>query len=216
MTSKLNYSNTEKQLSKASESAVQAKNQLAELMDGSLGFAWSPIAERWNLLAKYAYLYDLAPISQVSSNGSEFDQKSHILSVEGVYELNKNWELGAKLAKRQTSIRLERGQGDWFTNNATYAAAQLRYKVSGRFTGKKNANPLDKDALTTGWALMAEYRMLKTEKDGVKKGVLVAVEKEITKNIRLGVGYNFTDFSADLSQLSYKSKGYFINLVTHF
>lgn len=216
MTSKLNYSNTEKQLSKARESAVNAKNQLAELMDGSLGFAWSPIAERWNLLAKYAYLYDLAPISQVSSNGSEFDQKSHILSVEGIYELNKNWYLGAKLAKRQTSIRLERGQGDWFTNNATYAAAQVRYKVSGRLTGKKNANPLDKDALTTGWALMAEYRMLKTEKDGVKKGVLVAVEKEITKNIRLGVGYNFTDFSADLSQLSYKSKGYFINLVTHF
>ena len=185
-------------------------------MDGNLGFAWSPIAQRWNVLAKYAYLYDLAPAGQMSSNGSEYDQKTHILSVEGVYELNKNWELGGKVARRQTSIRIDRGQGEWFTNDATYAAAQLRYKISGRFVNRKNAKPLDMDALTTGWALMAEYRALKTEKDGVKKGFLCGIEKEITKNIRLGVGYNFTDFSADLSQQSYKSKGYFINLVTHF
>jgi hypothetical protein len=214
--SKLNYSNSEKQVLQNNANSQNAKQQLAELMDGNLGFAWSPIAQRWNVLAKYAYLYDLAPAGQMSSNGSEYDQKTHILSAEGVYELNKNWELGGKVARRQTSIRMDRGQGEWFTNDATYAAAQLRYKISGRFVTRKNAKPMDMDALTTGWALMAEYRMLKTEKDGVKKGFLVGVEKEITKNIRLGVGYNFTDFSADLTQQSYKSKGYFINLVTHF
>lgn len=214
VTSKLNYSRTE--LQNNSSQSADSNKQVAQLMDGNVGFAWSPIAERWNMLAKYAYLHDLAPISQVSSNGSEFDQKSHILSIEGVYELNKNWELGAKLAKRQTSIRLERGQGDWFTNDASYAAAQIRYKMSGRFTGNKITQALNSDALKSGWALMAEYRALKTEKDGVKKGFLVGLEKEITKNIRVGMGYNFTDFSADLSQLSYKSKGYFINLVTHF
>lgn len=214
--SKLNYSNTERQSLKTSRQATNGKEQVAELMDGSLGFAWSPIAERWNLLAKYAYLSDMAPLGQVSSNGSEYDQKTHILSVEGVYEINKNWDMAAKLAKRQTSMRLERGQGQWFTNDATYAAAQLRYKISSRFVKRKDAQPLDKDALTTGWALMAEYRMLKTEKDGVKKGWLYGIEKEITKNVRLGIGYNMTDFSADLTQQSYKSKGYFINLVTHF
>lgn len=214
--SKLNYSNSEKQVLPNNSNSQNSKQQLAELMDGNLGFAWSPIAQRWNVLAKYAYLYDLAPAGQMSSNGSDYDQKTHILSAEGVYELNKNWELGGKIARRQTSIRLERGQGEWFTNDATYAAAQLRYKISGRFVNRKNANPLDMDALTTGWAIMAEYRMLKTEKDGVKKGFLCGIEKEITKNMRVGVGYNFTDFSADLTQQSYKSKGYFINLVTHF
>ena len=33
---------------------------------------------------------------------------------------------------------------------------------------------------------------------------------------RLGQGYDFTDFSADLSQLSYKSHGWFFNVVGRF
>lgn len=207
--SKLNYSLTE------SKNSLE-NSQQAKLIDSGVGFAWSPVNERWNLLSKYSYFYDLAPLGQVSSNGSEYDQKSHILSIEGTYILNKNWELGAKIAKRQTAIRLERGVGDWFTNNATYAAAQLRFKISRPLSLDTVQSPSELESLTTGWSVLTEYRSLKTEKDGVKSGFLIGVDKELTKNLRLGVGYNFTNFSADLTQLSYRSKGYFINLVSKF
>jgi hypothetical protein len=33
------------------------------------------------------------------------------------------------------------------------------------------------------------------------------------KNIKLGVGFNFTDFSDNLTDLDYNSRGVFVNLV---
>lgn len=206
---------------KMNYSLTESKNNIAnikqaKLIDSGVGFSWSPVNERWSLISKYSYFYDLAPLGQVSNNGSDYDQKSHILSLEGTYVLNKNWEIGAKIAKRQTSIRIERGVGDWFTNNATYAAAQIRFKISRNFNLDNIQSSSNLDTLTTGWSFLSEYRSLNTEKDGVKSGFLIGVDKEVTKNVRIGMGYNFTNFSADLTQLSYKSKGYFINIVSKF
>ena len=44
----------------------------------------------------------------------------------------------------------------------------------------------------------------------------ISIEKDINQYQKISVGYNFTDFSSDLSQLSYKSKGFFINFVGRF
>jgi hypothetical protein len=46
--------------------------------------------------------------------------------------------------------------------------------------------------------------------------MIVAVHKEISDNLRVGVGYNFTDFDDDLTSRNYDSKGWFINIVGKF
>jgi outer membrane protein W len=209
---KVNYSITNK-----TNSNLTGKVKEAKLVDSNVGFAYRPLAGKWNVLAKYGYFYDLAPTGQISSNGSEFDQESHIVSIEGNYQVNPKLELAAKVAQRQTAMRLERGTGEWFRNNATYAAAQARLKLPSWLNQNNEGNKAENNNdMWTGWGITAEYRMLKTEKDGVKKGALVGIDKDINANMRLGVGYNFTDFSADLTQLSYKTKGFYFNLIGRF
>ena len=43
--------------------------------------------------------------------------------------------------------------------------------------------------------------------------MLVAIYHHIGKDLKVGVGYNFTDFSDDLTDLRYKHRGIFINFV---
>jgi hypothetical protein len=42
---------------------------------------------------------------------------------------------------------------------------------------------------------------------------LIGVDRDINKNFRIGVGYNFTDFSDDLTDFDYDHKGWFLNIV---
>lgn len=205
---KLNYALTESRSTQAGIDDLQD----AKLVDASLGLAWRPTQGRLNLLAKAQYLYDLAPVGQINLLSSQVDQQSQILSAEATYELNPNWELAGKLARRNTYTRLERGVGDWFSNDANYAAAQVRWHFGDRGVDAQG----QVQDLWHGWSAMAEYRMLDVERDGLKQGALISLDKDLGKNLRFGVGYNFTDFSSDLSQLKYKSDGWFINLVGRF
>jgi hypothetical protein len=47
-------------------------------------------------------------------------------------------------------------------------------------------------------------------------GFLVGVYRHINDNFKIGVGYNFTDFSDNLTDLSYSSYGWFINAIASF
>jgi hypothetical protein len=49
--------------------------------------------------------------------------------------------------------------------------------------------------------------------DERRSGALVTVYRYFGKNFKVGVGYNFTDFSDDLTDLSYDHHGLFFNLV---
>jgi hypothetical protein len=46
-----------------------------------------------------------------------------------------------------------------------------------------------------------------------RRGALAAIYRYIGKNLKVGVGYNFTDFSDDLTDLGYDHQGVFINLI---
>ena len=46
-----------------------------------------------------------------------------------------------------------------------------------------------------------------------RDGVLVAIYSQASNNIKVGVGYNFSNFSDDLTDLSYRHQGLFINLI---
>jgi hypothetical protein len=67
------------------------------------------------------------------------------------------------------------------------------------------------------WDFLIEGRMLEvSEADDKRSGMLVAIHRHIGQHFKVGVGYNFTDFSDDLTDLNYDSKGWFINLVGKF
>ena len=61
---------------------------------------------------------------------------------------------------------------------------------------------------------MLEVRALELpDLDERRSGALVAVYRYVGRNFKVGVGYNFTDFSEDLTDLSYDHQGVFLNMI---
>ena len=50
------------------------------------------------------------------------------------------------------------------------------------------------------------------ENDSQRAGWLVGVDRHLGDNFRLGLGYNFTSFSDNLTVLDYDQKGWFLNV----
>ena len=165
----------------------------ARFAEANVGVAWRPHdGQRWALLARYTYLQDLATLGQLG--GAQVDQKSHVLSAEGIYKHDQRWEYVLKLARREGEVRLERGQGPWLDSATTFIAGQVRYDI------------------WNAWHGLAEYRILDVDKGGRRSGALVALERDIGPNLRIGGGYNFTDFSDDLTDFDYRQRGWFFSL----
>ncbi|MCI2285856.1 hypothetical protein L3081_23810 [Colwellia sp. MSW7] len=64
------------------------------------------------------------------------------------------------------------------------------------------------------WDFLIEGRMLdvKAAQDN-RKGFLTAIHRHFGQNLKVGIGYNFTDFNDDLTDLNYDAKGWFLNIV---
>ena len=169
----------------------------AKFIEGNFGFAYRPWnSQRWGLFGRYTYLYDLSTLDQWG--GAQYDQRTQVLSMEGVYKPGPRWEYAAKLARREGEARLGRGEGEWFDSAATFASAQARYE------------------LVTQWHALAEYRWLAVKDGGDKQGLLLGVDRDVGRNFRIGVGYNFTEFSDDLTDFDYDHKGWFINMTGRY
>ena len=182
---RFNYADTEDEINAAAG---------ARFIEGSVGFAYRPWnSDRWGVFGRYSYLYDLATLGQVG--GADYDQKTQVLSLEGVHRIGHAWEVAGKLARREGQVRYGRGTGAWFDSATTFAAAQLRYDLPRQ------------------WHALAEYRWLDVDEGGTRSGWLVGIDRDITRNLRLGVGYNFTEFSDDLTDFDYDHRGWFINFV---
>ena len=52
--------------------------------------------------------------------------------------------------------------------------------------------------------------------DDARSGALLAIYRHIGEHGKIGVGYNFTDFSDDLTDLSYRSRGLFLNVLATY
>lgn len=63
------------------------------------------------------------------------------------------------------------------------------------------------------WHALGEYRWLDVKDGGTQSGYLIGLDRDIGTNFRLGVGYNFTEFSDDLTNFDYDHKGWFLNMV---
>ena len=64
----------------------------------------------------------------------------------------------------------------------------------------------------------AAYRFLSNERvDEAQIRGGRRLDRDLSKNLRVGVGYNFTDFKGDLTRVDdYRNRGWFLNLVGYY
>ena len=64
------------------------------------------------------------------------------------------------------------------------------------------------------WDALVEARMLDLpDAQDSKSGALLTLYRHLGNHVKLGIGYNFSDFSDDLTQMDYRHQGLFINLI---
>ncbi|HSC06542.1 MAG TPA: hypothetical protein VLD59_06930, partial [Steroidobacteraceae bacterium] len=164
-----------------------------------IGYAYRPVLhDRFNALAKYTFFYNVPTTDQVTPQGeaAQFIQKSHIGSVDLTYDLSDNWSIGAKYAYRIGLVSLEREQPQFFDNKAQLMIVRVDWRLG------------------ENWEGLAEGRMLDLlDLNEQRAGALVGLYRYLGEHIKAGVGYNFTDFSEDLTDLSFTHQGVFINVI---
>jgi len=187
---KLNYSDTE-----SSEGSFYD----GEFKEYIVGYGYRPIRnDRWNTLFKYTYFFNVPSSSQVLTDGQTSDllQKSNIYSIDTIYDLSRRWSIGGKYAFRLGELAQDRVNPEFFESRASLYVLRLDWHFVHR------------------WDALMEYRLLDLpDAEDRREGSLLGIYRHIGKNIKFGVGYNFTDFSDDLTDLDYDSQGFFINLV---
>ena len=182
----------------------ESKSSLGEFYDGTyteavLGYGYRPVSnDRLNVLVKYTYFYNLPSAGQVlvSNTAASFIQKSHIFSADTIYDLNRTWSVGGKYAHKVGQVSQDRVNPVFFESTADLYVARVDWHLIHQ------------------WDLTVEGRMLSIpEAQDVRSGALVGLYRHLSSSVKLGVGWNFTDFSDDLTNLSYTYRGVFINLV---
>ena len=179
-------------------------SSLGELFGGGyteavVGYAYRPVKhDRLSALAKYTYFYNMPTTDQLGAQGApaEFLQKSHIVAFDLTFDLTAAWSLGGKYAYRLGQVSLDRAQPTYFDNAAQLAVLRADWRFR------------------TNWESLGELRVLDLpDLEQRRAGALLAVYRYIGKHLKVGAGYNFTDFSDDLTDLGYDHQGAFVNLV---
>lgn len=182
----------------------QSDSSQGEFFDGEFveavaGYGYRPVDhDRWNALFKYTYFFNLpAPEQEIADGaGSDFIQKSHILSADVIHELSREWSIGGKFAFRQGELALSREDPEFFRSRARLGVVRADWHVVKR------------------WDLVLEGRRLDLiDAEDTRDGMLVGAYRHFGDHVKIGVGYNFTDFSDDLTDHSFDSQGAFLNIV---
>jgi flagellar motor protein MotB len=181
-----------------------SESSLGEFYDGGyteavVGYAYRPVRhDRLSGLARYTYFYNVPTTDQVGLEGTavEFLQKSHIAALDLTYDLTTDWSVGGKYAYRLGQVSLDRVQQQFFDS----AAQLVVLRADWRFR--------------KGWESVVEGRLLDLpDVDQRRGGALVGIYRYVGKNLKVGAGYNFTDFSDDLTDMSYRHQGAFVNVI---
>ncbi len=166
-----------------------------------LASAYRPVDnDRWNTLFKYTMLNNVPTAGQVAPSGLDADyaQRSQVFSVDTIYDLFPWLSVGGKYAFRIGELQMPAG-GDWFSSRADLWILRADFH------------------LVKEWDALVELRNLRaTEAQDSKAGALVGLYRHFDKGIKAGVGYNFTDYSDDLTDLSYRSRGFFVNVLATY
>jgi hypothetical protein len=185
----------------------RSDSSLGSFYDGNYiefvtGAAFRPVKhDRLNMLFKYTYLENVPSPGQLTPTNitADYSQRSHVLNVDAIYDLLKWLSVGAKYGMRLGELIANKTDGEWYSSMADLIVLRLDLR------------------LIREWDGIIEARRLKVyEADDERTGFLVAVYRHITDNFKIGVGYNFTNFSDNLTDLSYRSQGWFINAIASF
>jgi hypothetical protein len=181
----------------------ESASSLGAFYDGGyteavLGYAFRPVRhDRLNALIKYTYLYNVPTTDQITlrNTATEYIQKSHVAAFDLTYDLTSRWSLGGKYAHRLGLLSLDRANPEFFDN-----AANL-YVLRTDFRFKQD------------WEALVEGRLLDMpDLDDRRSGAVAVVSRYLGDHLKVGMGYNFTDFSDDLTDLSFDHRGVFVNL----
>ena len=179
-------------------------SSLGQFYDGGyteavLGLAYRPVLhDRLHALAKYTYLYNVPTADQVYQQNIPIEviQKSHVVSMDVTYDLTKSFSLGGKYAYRLGQVSLDRENRDFFANDAHL------FILRGDWRFLKN------------WETSVEGRTLGLpDLNERRSGAVFTIYRYLGDHFKVGVGYNLTDYSEDLTDLSYDHHGLFFNLV---
>lgn len=178
-------------------------NNPATFLELSNGIAYRPIChDKLNLLARYTYLRDLGTGAQYNTgyyDNYQFDQAAHIVATDIAYDVNRYFGIVEKLAFKRSIVNTASNTG--VAGNTFLSANRINFHV------------------TRKWDFAVEYRILwqSASLDTLKHGALVEIDREFYEYVRLGVGYNFTDFSDDLRDTnSFHSQGPFVRMTGKF
>jgi uncharacterized repeat protein (TIGR01451 family) len=160
----------------------------------SLGVAYRPVAADWiNFLARYTQVRNLPTLGQSPTLRDE--REDRVLSFQTVVDLHRRLSLTEKYALR-----------DRVLDQAALADLESRMKL---WINRFNYH------LSDTWDAALEYRTLVQELSGdsAADGFLLEVNRLFFQHLRLGVGYNFTDFTDnELSANDYSAKGFFFRI----
>ncbi len=191
----------------AKADAVISRSDEGVILDGdyveaSAGFAYRPVEnDNLNALVRYTYLQDLPGPSQVNALNQKAGprQRSHVVSADLVRRLNEKLSVGAKYGIRIGEVEWTRGEGNFETSTAQLAVVRLDYEVVHK------------------WDVLLEARALwMSELEQVQYGALAGIYRQVSDNLKVGVGYNFGRYSDNLTDLSHDDGGMFLNVIGQF
>jgi hypothetical protein len=178
-------------------------SSLGSFFDGGfteavVGYGYRPVYhDRLDALAKYTYFYNVPGTEQVTlqNTAAEFIQKSHIAAIDVTYDLLPRFSIGGKYAYRIGQMSLDRETPQFFSNDASLYVLRADWQFRDL------------------WDLLVEGRMLDMpDLDERRDGALLSISRQVGDHMKVGLGYNFSDFSDDLTDLDFRHQGIFLNL----
>lgn len=173
-----------------------------DFLEAQLAGAYRPVLnDRFNALFRLTYFRDLPPAGQLSGSGESGlpAQRSQIVNLDATYDLTNWLSIGGKYGYRHGEVSLSREEEDWVDSSTHLGILRADLHIVKQ------------------WDALLEGRMLKaTAADDERSGYLVAVYRHFGNHAKVGLGYNFTDFSDDLTDFSYNERGLFLNVVSKF
>jgi len=200
----------------------------AEYSTGDRGEAATLGAEQSGLGHTFGLDYDINDDITFSSSvqTASLDKASGGITDRNAFSVGLGYKKGKSTGSSRLEYRHDKNNSglnpeeteQWVTTNS------LNYRVSPslRLQGRLNYSETNDKISSTNdakftWDAMAQYHWINSEESqDTQHGAMVSVDRHIGKNLKVGIGYNFTNFDDDLRNSDDNAKGWFINLVGKF